>query len=220
MMKKLWLILVVGALLASCAPQTKEEKVRSLVEPDLKACLVNPQAYEFAQIKLDSCFSDDPNYNPDAIKFSLQVAELYEKYKRYQSEAEEAESSMRLYDSSYFKVEHDKYKREKTIAEQKEQDAKSKILLLYKESKPVFRDVLTKRHEFTGWMATLRYKLSSANGMVEPSTMYYFLDKDMKKIISRFSEDDLMLLQSEEFEDFPYEFGKEIQRVMKQTIKK
>ena len=94
-MKKVLLPLFCLALLASCSVKTNEEKARELIESDVKANLIKPESYEFAQIKLDSCFSDS-QYNPEAIAFAMNVAKLYKEYKEYASEAERAESSMTI----------------------------------------------------------------------------------------------------------------------------
>ena len=86
-MRKLVLAIVGLVLLTSCSVKTNEEKARELIEPQVKSSLIVPESYEFAELKLDSCFNDDIEHNPDVIVFSLKVAKLYKEYKEHLSEA-------------------------------------------------------------------------------------------------------------------------------------
>ena len=99
-MKKALFVFFSLALFASCSVKTNEEKARDIIESDVKAHLIKPESYKFAQIKVDSCFSNSL-YNPEALAFSMSVAKLYSEYKEYASDAERAESSMTIYAPSY-----------------------------------------------------------------------------------------------------------------------
>ena len=140
-MKKGILALFGLILLASCSVKTNEEKARELIEPKIKANLIKPETYEFAQMQLDSCFSDNSERNPEAIAFALKVAKLYKEYLEYKENAEEAESSMAIFASSfgyqdaYEKQQHQKYKSEMERAKRKATTVKENILQLYKDNK-------------------------------------------------------------------------------------
>ena len=112
-MKKLAVTFFSLVLFASCSVMTNEDKARELIESDVKANLIKPESYEFAQIKLDSCFSDS-QYNPEALTFAMNVAKLYKEYKEYASDAERAESSMTIYAPSYgYQSAHDKLQQQR-----------------------------------------------------------------------------------------------------------
>ena len=57
-MKKVFFAITSLVLLVSCSVKTNEEKARELIEPQVKSNLIKPESYEFAQMQLDSCFSD------------------------------------------------------------------------------------------------------------------------------------------------------------------
>ena len=95
-MKKLIFTVIAFTLLTACSTKTNDEKARELIEPEVKANLIKPESYEFAQMRLDSCFSDSQQ-NPNVIAFALEVAKLFNEYNGYTSDAERAESSMTIY---------------------------------------------------------------------------------------------------------------------------
>ena len=70
-MKKLFFSFISLVLMASCSVKTNEEKARELIEPEIKANLIKPESYEFANMQLDSCFTNNSERNPDALVFAL-----------------------------------------------------------------------------------------------------------------------------------------------------
>ena len=207
------------ALLASCSNKTNEEKARDLIEPQVKANLIKPESYEFAQIQIDSCFSDDADRNPDAIIFAMKVAKLYKEFKKYKENAEEAESSMTIYDSSYgyqsahSKQQHQKYKSEMELAQRKADTTKEKILQLYKDNKQLFENIKSGKHEFTGWAVTFGYRAETAGGLKTMGAGLYILNKELSEIIYTFSEEDMADIQSAELEDLKYDFEEELNEI-------
>ena len=206
-------------LLASCSVKTNEEKARKLIEPQLKASLIKPNSYEFSQIQLDSCFSDDASHNADVVVFTMKVAKLYKEYKDYMSEAERAESSMTIYASSYgYQSAHDKqqekkYKTEMEKAQRKASMAKENILQLYRDNKSHFADLESVGHEFTGWVASLSYRAETAGGLKTMGSVFFFLNKELTEVTHLFTEKDMMDIKESGIEDINYEFEEELKEI-------
>lgn len=217
-MKRGILAIVGLALLASCSPKTNEEKARELIEPQVKANLIKPESYEFAQIQLDSCFSDT-EYNPQLIVLSLKVAKLFKDYKEYMSDAERAESSMTIYaptygyQSAHSKQQQEKYKAEMEKAQRKATTAKEKILQLYKDNKKMIEDFKSAKHDFVCWAVAFGFRAETAGGLKTMGTGYYYLNKDLTEITYSFSEEDMLDVQSADLEDLQYEFEDELREI-------
>lgn len=214
-MKKILFITTSFALLASCSVKTNEEKARELIEPQVKSSLIKPESYEFAQIQLDSCFSDDQR-NPETIMFVLKLAKLWNKYKEYSSDAESAESSMTIYAPSYgYQSAHDKqqqkkYKAEMEKARRKAADTKEQIIQLYRDNKKLFTAFQSGKHEFIGWMAVFGYRAETAGGMKTMDEGLFYLNKDLTEVTNHFTEDDMRDMQSADPDDIKYEFEDEL----------
>lgn len=209
------------ALLASCSVKTNEEKARDLIEPELKANLINPESYEFAKLQLDSCYKDDVQRSPLMILFALDAAKLYKEYKGYVQEVDNAKSASNFYsstESSLFKHEATKNKSNLEKAQRKADDAKQKILQLYKENKPLFESFKNRKHEFVGWAATLAYRANTAGGMKTMESLLYFLDKDFTEILVCITEEDQELLHSVDSDDLKYEFADELKEIFGDEI--
>lgn len=211
-----WFIAIIGlVMVVSCSVKTNEEKVRELVEPQVKANLIKPESYEFAQMRLDSCFSDDSRRNPDVIAFYLKIANLYNDYKKYKYQSESAESSMAIYapsygyQSAYSKQQQLKYKTEMEKAKRKADDVKEDILNLYRKNKQLFMGIESAKHEFTGWLVTFGYRAETAGGLKTMGVSIFFLNKDLTEISHSFSEKDMSILESAGLDDLEYEFEEE-----------
>lgn len=218
-MRKVLFTVISLALLASCSVKTNEEKARELIEPQVKSSLIKPESYEFAQIQLDSCFSDDTQRNPEVIMLGLETAKLWKEYKEYTSDAESAESSMTIYAPSYgyqsahSKQQQKKYRAEMEKAQRKAADIKEKILQLYKDNKKLFMGFESGKHEFVGWMAAFDYRAETAGGMKTMGAALFFLDKDLTKITYHLTEEDMMEMQSAGIDDLKYEFEDELKDI-------
>ena len=206
-------------LLASCSEKTNEEKARDLIEPQVKANLIKPESYEFAQMQLDSCFSDDMDRNPEIVVFALKVAKLYKEYKEYKENAEDAESSMTIFSPSYGyqdaheKQQYQKYKSEMELAQRKAATVKEKILQVYKDNEQLFSDLQSGKHEFTGWAVAFGYRAETAGGQKTMGVGIYILNRDLTEITHAFSEDDMMEMQSSGIEDIQYEFEDDLKEI-------
>lgn len=217
-MKKILFVTISLALMASCSVKTNEEKARELIEPLVKFSLIKPESYEFAQIQLDSCFSDSQQ-NPEVILFAQKVAKLYKEYKEYASEAERAESSMTIYAPSYgyqdthSKQQQKKYKAEMEKAKHKAADAKEQIIQLYKDNKALFTALQSGKHEFVGWMAVFGYRAETAGGMKTMGEGLFYLNKDLTEVTNRFTEEDMRDMQSADLDDLKYEFEDELKEI-------
>jgi hypothetical protein len=217
-MRKELFLMVSLALLASCSVKTNEEKARELIEPEVKASLIKPESYEFAQIQLDSCFSDS-QHNPEAVVLALKVAKLFNEYKDYSEDAERAESSMTIYAPSYgYQSAHSaqqqkKYKAEMEKAQRKATAAKDQIIQLYKDNKQLILSLESGNHEFTGWAVSFGYRAETAGGMKTMGGSLFYLNKDLTQITHRFTEEDMSLIQSAGIDDLKYEFEEELKEI-------
>lgn len=205
--------------LASCANKTNEQKAQELIEPDIKSHLIKPESYEFAEMTLDSCFSDDSQRNPEAIIFALKLAKAYKEYKEYLSDAERAESSMTIYAPSFgyqdahSKQQQKKYKAEMEKAQRKAAVAKENILQLYKDNEKMFQAINDGKHDFTGWTVAFSYRAETAGGLKTMGGALYFLNKELTEITNRFTEEDLEVLKDGDLEDLRYEFEDELKEM-------
>lgn len=118
--------LVFGLLLfTSCSSPTNEKKALRLIEPEVKSHLLKPKSYKFSEMRLDSCFSDDPTHNPEMITFVIKLSSLYNEYKEFKEDAEHALDMKALYSSigSIYSEndnnKYNKYQKEYEIAKKK-----------------------------------------------------------------------------------------------------
>lgn len=217
-MRKVLLTTMCLALLSSCSVKTNEEKARELIEPEVKANLIKPESYDFAQIQLDSCFSDSEQ-NPETIAFIMEVAKLFKEYKDYASDAETAESSMTIYAPSFgyqdahSKQQHKKYKAEMEKAKRKASDVKGKIIQLYKDNKQLLEGLSSGKHDFIGWMVAFGYRAETAGGLKTMGQDLYYLNKDLTEITHRFTDDDMIEIESAGIDDLKYEFENELKEI-------
>jgi hypothetical protein len=217
-MKKYLFTFIIFALLASCSVKTNEEKARELIEPQVKASLIKPESYEFAQIKLDSCFSNSQN-NPDIIALAMKVAKLWKEYKNYSADAESAESSIAIYapsygqQSAYDKQRQKKYKAEMEKAQRKATTTKEKILQLYKDNKRLITDLQSVQREFIGWAVSFGFRAETAGGMKTMGEDLFYLNKELTEVTYHFSEEDMKDMLSVDYDDLNYEFEKELKEL-------
>lgn len=230
-MKQFLFVILSLAVLIACSNKTKEEsesldpqdKARELIEPQIKADLINPDSYEFSQLELDSCFTNDQN--AEVFMLSLKVARLYKDYRKYMSDAEEAESFMSIYEpfdgyqDSYDKREEQKYRAEMEKAQRKASAVKEKILQLLKDNKQVILDLHSDKHEFTGWLAILKYRAETGGGQKTIGEDAFFLNKDMTKITYHLTEEDMKDLQTAGLEDIQYELEEELKEIKEEFEK-
>lgn len=208
-MKKLLLLFAFVTLQISCINQTPEEKASKLVEAEIKQYLYKPNTYKMIYIQIDSCFSDVTFPNVDAIRLSKKVLNLYKEYKEIKEEVNDVEYYMNLYSdcyTSYSKYQYEKYKKEFDFANTKLNDKKNQIIDVYKNNMNLIQNIVNKNHEFIGMFAVVVYTAENLAGYPVQSSMMYFFDKDITKIIYYTDEDDAKELE-EISEEFKYDFG-------------
>ena len=206
------------AMTTSCSVKTNEEKARELIEPEVKANLIKPESYEFAQLQLDSCFSDS-QYNPEALAFAMKVAKLYKEYKEYASDAERAESRLTIfaspygYQSAHSAQQQKKYKTEMEKAQRKAAATKDQIIQLYRDNKKLFMAFESGKHNFVGWAVSFSYRAETAGGLKTMDVGMFYLNKDFTKVTNRFMEEDMRDMQSADLNDLKYEFEDELKDI-------
>ena len=99
------------------------------------------------------------------------------------------------------------------LAQRKAATTKEKILQLYKDNEKLFKTLKSGKHEFTGWAVVFGYRAETAGGLKTMGEDLYYLNKELTEITYRFSEEDMMDLQSEELSDLQYEFENELKEV-------
>lgn len=217
-MKNILFTVISLALLASCSVKSNEEKVRELIEPQIKASLINPETYEFAQLRLDSCFSNSRT-DPKIISFFLKVAKLYSEYKGYMSDAERAESGMTVFSpsvmppSALFKQQQRKYKAEMEKAQRKAAASKEQILQLYRNNKKLIMSMDTPSHELVGWAAEVSFRAETGGGTKTMSRAFFLINKDLTEVTHRLSDQDMTELELVDFDELQYDFEKELQEI-------
>lgn len=134
-MRKLLLVVVslcTITLLWSCSQENKEDKARRLIEKELKSRLVKPETFEFADMKLDSCFTNDTN-NKDYIIFYVHLCDLVSQYKEQKMNIEEAQEHAYIFRGN--KIYIDKANRQIKFAQNKIEDIKNKVIQAIKDFK-------------------------------------------------------------------------------------
>lgn len=207
---KNYLLTIIGlAVLISCTSKTNEEKARKLIEPEIKSSLLKPGSYEFAKIKVDSCFTDS-DFNPELIRFAQLVDASFDLYKRYSREAETSESMMLIYAPRYYDSAHDaherkKYKSEMEKAQKKAAAQKEQIIQLYKNNRELLENYQNGKHEFLGWAVSFRYRAEDNEGIKLMDEVLVFTDKKFTEITDCFTSDSFYSLNN--FEELFEEFG-------------
>lgn len=215
-MKKILFVFTCLASLASCTVKSNEEKARELIEPIVKASLIKPESFELAELRLDSCFTDDPERNADVVALGIKLAEQYKDYKDNLADADDAESYMSIYAPSYgyssahSKVEYRQYKEKMEIAKKKANAAKENIVQLFKDNQKLLENLNSRKHEFTGWMAICSYRAETAGGMKTIGKRLLFLNKDMTEVTLHLDEEDMLKIKNSGIEDAKYELGDEL----------
>ena len=217
-MKQILFTVISLTLLVSSSVKSNEEKARDMIEPQIKAQLIKPESYEFAQLQLDSCFSNS-KMSPEALMFMLKVAKLYNEYMEHISDAERAESSMTIYAPSYgyqdahSKLQQKKYKEKMEKAQRKAAAVKEQILQSFKDNMELLMSMESPKREFVGWTAIFDYRAETAGGLKIMGQSLYFLNKDLTEITHSFSDEEMRDVDPDKIQDIYYDFEKELQEV-------
>ena len=88
------------------------------------------------------------------------------------------------------------------------------IMQLYKNNIEILNDLISKKHEFNGFMTILSYRAKNNAGNVVMDEILYFFDKDLTKIVARYDQNDLIGLQGFDFNDLKLDFEEELSSLM------
>lgn len=216
-MKKIVFAVIGLTLLASCSVKSNEEKALELIEPQIKASLIKPESYELAKLQLDSSFSNSGT-SPETFIFLTKINKLYNEYKEHMRDVELAESALSIfassygYQSEYEKQQQRKYKADLEKAQRKAASAKEKILDLYKSNKELIMNE-SQEGEFIGWAADIAYRAETAGGLKIMNESLFFLNKDFTEITYSISEDDMIGVNPDIFQELSFEFENELQEL-------
>lgn len=218
-MKKITLFLTlafVSILIVSCSRISNEDRVKQLVEAEIKSYLLKPDSYKFVSMQIDSLYNDDFHRSPEFISIYIELCDLYRDYKIQKSSIESAERQMSLsspsygFWSEYSKQQYNQSKKDKELAQRKAEDKKAAILNLLRKYKDNLSVALTKPHELREWIVTFNYTAENAYGNAVPGSNYYYINTDFTHIEKKFTDDELRFLDKDMFEDMCYEFEDEI----------
>ena len=106
------------------------------------------------------------------------------------------------------------YKKERDQAMAKAESYKEEIMQLYKNNIEILNDLISKKHEFNGFMTILSYRAKNNAGNVVMDEILYFFDKDLTKIVARYDQNDLIGLQGFDFNDLKLDFEEELSSLM------
>ena len=105
-----------------------------------------------------------------------------------------------------------KYKADLEKAQRKAASAKEKILDLYKSNKELIMNE-SQEGEFIGWAADIAYRAETAGGLKIMNESLFFLNKDFTEITYSLSEDDMIGVNPDIFQELSYEFENELQNL-------
>lgn len=217
MKKNVLIILSIIALVLGCTSETKEVKVRKLVEPIIIANLPNPDSYEFVDIQIDSCFNDS-NWTSDLVDFERDIQKLYKEYQQQMSDVEQAEENVIIYADSRSSSEKnffEKHKKELEKAQYKASKTKDAIL---QKSIEYERYLDSCNHEFIGWTALIRYKqdyttYGSDKVIKITNEQLLFLNKELTEIVNSISLFEMKELTAFDENEFLFEFAEDLKQL-------
>lgn len=185
-MKKLLLLTVSVALLASCG-KSPEEKVQALIEDAVKKSLYIPESYDPVETKIDSAFA--PHATQEYIEGTIEMCKAYREMKECESEVKSAKSTLNIYSDSYARAymanEYRDHKAEYEAALSKKSKTEERLKGIIED----LRKMEEQKPTFIGYSAVHRYRANTNGGQTAFGTIQFFLDKDMSKIVASFDLD-------------------------------
>lgn len=182
-MKKLCSLLLMLLLLCSC--QSKEEKAAELISKELYKTLYDYSSYEpietiVSEARL-SAYTDTTIY-----KESLIALEIEERLKRTAEECEDAISSMKIWEPSYYSSSYSnsKYYEYKKQGELKLEEAKlylAEYLIVYNHLKDTIPTLDSTK--IVGWEVRHRFRCKTKGGYNAIGDYRYVIDEDFKQIL-------------------------------------
>lgn len=186
-MKKLFGIMVVLAIFASCT-KSPEQKANAMIKEQLQKTLYHPDTYQPAETKLDSAFApfDDPIFYEKTVK----LAKLGMAIDKYSEEANDEKSHMAIwsgpYQTAYGRNEYQEAKAKYNKALDNKEAATKQANKLGKE----LRSMAEKGKKFIGFKAMHSYRANNNAGQTVFGQAEFIFDKDMTQIITIHDMDD------------------------------
>lgn len=187
MKQKFLLGAVVVTMLASCnlSPETK---ANYLIKKAMKMSLYQADTYDPVSTQLDSAFTpfDDPAFYDKTLKI-YRLGKSIEKYKR---EMKSAQSTMSIYDYTYFSS----YGRNKYREAKKEYDElaakKTKAENKVKQYAAELKTEMEKKPQFIGFKATHSYRANNNAGQTMFGETVFLFDKDISQVVEIYNSDE------------------------------
>ena len=166
--------------LSSCT-KSPEQKVKDLVEEEIKKNLYFPDSYDLADAKIDSAFSPYDSY--EFMEMTAKLVQLGNEVSAAREDIKEKNSDVSMwsmpYASAYASTQLKQAKTELAEAEAKETKAiKDGQSLAIK-----MRTMLDKKPEFIGYKAIISYRSKNNDGNVTMDKVFVLLDKNLEKVI-------------------------------------
>lgn len=198
-MKRLpYLLLVLCVSVVSC--KSNEEKALELIDKQMFQTLFDYESYQPVETKIDSAFTAP--YYTDSI---LALAMIYEEYQKraedYKEKADDAQSTMEIWEDSYSSYSRSRYKEartkwiDNTIYSLTEHKKALTALLMASEAVRDFKP------EYWGWSVYHKYRCKSKGGSALLCEAIYIIDTDFSTIIKTIDIDDDDYIKARKFID-------------------
>ena len=191
-MKRLLFISV--CLLAAACAKTPEQKAEVLIKDSMLKTLVFPESYQAVETQLDSAFT--PYHDPEYIATVLDIYNVAVSLDEIDRQMKQAKSHMSIWSGPYqTPFGREQYKQ----AKEEYDDAASKHEALVGRVKKMaegLQEKVEREPEFIGYRAHHRFRAQLNNGDTILSSEYFLLDKELTKIVARWSEEEINLYES------------------------
>lgn len=191
-MKRLFLISL--CLLAAACTKTPEQKAEILIKDTMLKTLVLPESYQAVETQLDSAFT--PYHDPEYIATVLDLYKIVANLDGIDRQMKMAKSTMSLwagnYRTSYAREQYNQAKEEYDEASSKHEALVSKI----KKMAESLQEKAEKEPEFIGYRAHHRFRAQLNNGDTILSGEYFLLDKELTRIVAKWSEEEISIYES------------------------
>lgn len=179
-MKKMFYLALVGVLMAACG-QSQEQKAEALIKESLKKTLYKPETYKPVETKVDSAFA--PYDDPDLFEELAELSKMNSEYKKLESKAKIAKTSMSIWDGPYqTSFGRNEYQEAKADYE----EANAKIEKLKTKGRKQYEKVANMLQEdckFIGFKALHNYRADNNAGNTLICNTIFFIDKNFEEII-------------------------------------
>lgn len=189
-MKKLILLAAITTITFSCC-KTPEEKANALIKEKMEKVLYYPESYDPAETIIDSAFS--PTDSPELYERLKNAYELALEYNEVQEKLKMARSSMSIWNNPYSEFGRNEYnENEEEYEKYLELSEKLEALIekTKRENDEWENKLIKEGKKFIGFKVTHSYRAKNNAGNIIFGKAYFFLDKDMKKIIASYGSEE------------------------------